>query len=136
MSKSFVCQALALAAVLALFVCGQQALAENPHHFQIRSLSPADAGKVFPPKGPVEKKRLEQLSSGFGVLPPVDGGGNDEWPCFPNQNANGADCSSIATGGVVIGSQHSRPPDLPMWFPSQDSTISDVSRQLGCISTR
>ncbi|HEY4841798.1 MAG TPA: hypothetical protein VIH78_07515 [Terriglobales bacterium] len=103
MSKSFVCQALALTAVLALFICGQPAPAQNPHHFQIRSLSPADAGQVFPPKGPVEKKRLEQLSSGFGVLPPVDGGGNDEWPCFPNQNANGADCSSIATGGVVIG---------------------------------
>jgi hypothetical protein len=50
-----------------------------------------------------EAKKLEQLSSGFGILPPVDGGGNDEWPCFPNQNANGADCSAIATGGVVIG---------------------------------
>jgi len=97
MRKSRWFQVLALTAILACIVCGQQALAESPHHLQIRAVN------VNPDKGAKEKAALEQLSSGFGVLPPVDGSGNDEWPCFPNQNANGADCSSIATGGVVIG---------------------------------
>jgi len=103
MSQSRFFQVFAFTAILALFVCGQQAMAQNPHHLQMRALSPVDAGKIYPPKGPTEKARLEQLSSGFGVLPPLDSGGADEWPCFPNQNANGADCSSIAAGGVVIG---------------------------------
>jgi hypothetical protein len=100
MKKSRCFQVLTLTALLACMVCGQQALAESPHHFQIRA---ANANAVNPAKGAKEKAVLEQLSSGFGVLPPVDGNGNDEWPCFPNQNSNGADCSQIAAGGVVIG---------------------------------
>jgi hypothetical protein len=44
------------------------------------------------------------LGSGFGALPPVDGGGNDEWPCFSgSSDPNAADCSQISAGGVVIG---------------------------------
>ncbi len=44
------------------------------------------------------------LGSGFGALPPVDGGGNDEWPCFAgSSDPNAADCSQISAGGVVIG---------------------------------
>ncbi len=93
-------QVLALAAILACVICGQQAQAESPHHLQIRTVN---VNGVHAEKGAKLKAVLEQLSSGFGVLPPVDSGGNDEWPCFPGQNANGADCSSIATGGVVIG---------------------------------
>ena len=45
---------------------------------------------------------LVQLSQGFGALPPKDGGGSDEWPCF----AGNPDCASIASGGVVIGEPH------------------------------
>jgi hypothetical protein len=89
-------QVLALFVAVACFVGGQQAIAQGPHHLQARIV----AG---PHSNVSEAKKLEQLSAGFGFLPPVDGSGNDEWPCFPNQNANGADCSSIATGGVVIG---------------------------------
>jgi hypothetical protein len=104
MSKSRFSQAFAFTAMLALFVCGQQAAAQNPHHFQVRAVSAVDAGKVYPPKGPSEKLRLEQLSSGFGVLPPVDSNGYDEWICFAgSSNPNAPDCSSIAAGGVVIG---------------------------------
>jgi len=97
--------------LLLLFVClvtvgflisGQPAMAQSPHHIQVRVVS-GDGHVALRANAKKEKKALEQLSSGFGVLPPVDGGGNDEWPCFPNQNANGADCSQIATGGVVIG---------------------------------
>lgn len=97
MRKSRFFQALACCAMVAFLVCGPQAFAQRIHHLQIRVVNPNHA------QAKAEKKALEQLSVGFGVLPPVDGGGNDEWPCFPNQNANGADCSQISTGGVVIG---------------------------------
>jgi hypothetical protein len=99
MRKSRLFHALAICAMVAFFICSQQAFAQNVHHLQVRVVNPGGAHA----QAKTEKKALEQLSSGFGVLPPVDGGGNDEWPCFPNQNANGADCSQIATGGVVIG---------------------------------
>ncbi len=99
MRKFRLFQALACCALVAFLVCGQQALAQSFHHLQIRAVNPSGAHA----QAKSERKALEQLSSGFGVLPPVDGGDNDEWPCFPNQNANGADCSQISTGGVVIG---------------------------------
>jgi hypothetical protein len=124
MKKSRCFQVLVLAAILACIVCVQQALAESPHHLQIRAVN---ADGAHPLKGAKEKKVLEQLSSGFGVLPPVDGGGNDEWPCFPNQNANGADCSSIATGGVVIGT-----PAFTQSFSACDAD-SDSSTNCGQI---
>ncbi|MGA2423350.1 MAG: hypothetical protein ABSG07_05050 [Terriglobales bacterium] len=100
MTKSSLFRVLAFMAIVAFFVCGQQALAEirvqvltNPgHETGVKTQSLAKYDELF------------QLSAGFGTLPPIDGGGNDEWPCFPNMNANGADCSQIATGGVVIGS--------------------------------
>ena len=50
-------------------------------------------------KNLVKFDQLFQLSQGFGVLPPLDGSGADEWPCF----GGSADCSTIAPGGVVIG---------------------------------
>ncbi len=100
MTKSRFFQLLAMLAIVVICVSGQQALAQNPHHLQIRVVPGVHADRAL---GKTEKKALEPLSYGFGVLPPVDGGGNDEWPCFPNQNANGADCSQISTGGVVIG---------------------------------
>jgi hypothetical protein len=100
MTKSRMFQIFVSLAIVVFFVCGQQAVAQ--HHLQFKVVTGPEAN-VHQPKAPKEKAVLEQLSSGFGFLPPVDGGGNDEWPCFPNQNANGADCSQISTGGVVIG---------------------------------
>lgn len=41
------------------------------------------------------------MNAEFVYLPPIDGQGNDEWPCFGGQNQ--ADCSNIALGGVVLG---------------------------------
>lgn len=102
MAKSLWFPVVALMAIVAFSVFGQPALAQSPHHLQFKVVSPAQPDRV--PKGAKEKAVLEQLMSGFGVLPPVDGGGNDEWPCFPgSSNPNAADCSSIATGGVVLG---------------------------------
>jgi hypothetical protein len=97
MAKSRWFAVVASLAIVAFFFCGQQALAQSPHHLQVRVFRGAAADG--PQKGPNEKKVLQQLASGFGALPPLDESGNDEWPCF----AGDADCSTIATGGVVIG---------------------------------
>lgn len=88
-------------AIFVVFVLGQQAMAQ--HHIQFKVVPKAQAHGAQSPRVAKERKVLEQLIAGFGVLPPIDGGGNDEWPCFPNANANGADCSQISPGGVVIG---------------------------------
>ncbi len=98
-SRSF--QVVPALAILVFFVCAQQAMAQ--HHIQFKVVPGVQAKGVQLPRVAKEKKVLQQLSAGFGVLPPVDGSGNDEWPCFPNANANGADCSQISPGGVVIG---------------------------------
>ncbi|HUO29921.1 MAG TPA: hypothetical protein VMU80_11940 [Bryobacteraceae bacterium] len=37
----------------------------------------------------------------FGTTPPLDGQGNEEWPCFTG--GSDADCSSIPAGAVVVG---------------------------------
>jgi len=87
-------------AMVAFLVCGQQALAQVNHHLQMQVVSGPHADRA---EARSEKKVLEQLASGFGVLPPLDGGGNDEWPCSSTFN-NAADCSQIAPGGVVLGS--------------------------------
>jgi len=81
---------------------GQQALAQEAradvhmritppsHSLELRTPNSAD-GVMVP------------LISGFTALPPTDGGGLDEWPCQPGSGDNSADCSSIAAGGLVIG---------------------------------
>jgi hypothetical protein len=96
MTKSRLFLVLALT-IVAFSVCGQQALAQ--HHLQARTMPGVQPAGI----NPDATLLLFQLIQGMGVLPPVDGGGNDAWPCFPNANANGADCSQIAAGGVVIG---------------------------------
>lgn len=99
MFKSRLFPIVAAFAMVAFLVCGQPAIAQSRHHFTARVVS----GSSVHRNGVQKFDELFQLASGFGVLPPVDDGGNDAWPCFPNQNANGADCSQIAAGGVVIG---------------------------------
>jgi hypothetical protein len=80
-----------------VFVCGQQGFAQQSrHHLQARIMPATHQGAT---KNLVKFDELFQLSQGFGVLPPLDGSGADEWPCF----GGSADCSTIAPGGVVIG---------------------------------
>jgi hypothetical protein len=100
MKKSRMFQVFACLAIVVFFVCGQQAQAQQRLQFRV---APGPHADKAPRKGVKEKAVLEQLSSGFGTLPPLDENGNDVWPCFPNMNSNGMDCSSIPTGGVVIG---------------------------------
>ena len=106
MAKLRLCQLVSSLAMVTFLVCGQPALAQatsakNRLHIQAHVVSTVDQsveGAI------VEKEILYQLTSGFGVLPPKDANGDDEWPCVPNSaNANYPDCSNIAPGGIVIG---------------------------------
>jgi len=100
MTKSRVFKIFAFVAMVVCCVCGQAALAQNVHHLQARTISNAQQSDFDITKF----DQLFQLVSGFGALPPVDGGGFDEWPCFPNPaNPNYPDCQTIAAGGAVIG---------------------------------
>jgi hypothetical protein len=99
MMKSRLFQVVFALAVVVFLVCGQQAQAQ--HHIQVHVVPGAHQGLI---KSGAGYDELFMLSLGMGALPPVDGGGNDAWPCFPNPaNANYPDCSTIAPGGVVIG---------------------------------
>ena len=104
MTKFRLVQVIVFLTMVVLFVCGQEAVAQ--HHLQVRVVRGAQSDGRATPRVAKERKVLEQLSAGFGVLPPVDDGGNDAWPCFPGGgNPNDADCASIAAGGVVLGQE-------------------------------
>ena len=94
MTKSSLFQVSVLLVIVAFCFSGQQALAQ--HHLQAHVVPGSQLRGVNPPA----VSHLFQLSLGMGVLPPLDGGGADFWPCFGGQ----ADCATIPAGGVVIGS--------------------------------
>ena len=83
-----------LTTVIVLAGFAHPLLAQSPIRLTVHAVSVAQNHS-----DPLLATKLFQLSQGFGALPPVDGQGFDEWPCF----AGSADCSSIASGGVVIG---------------------------------
>lgn len=84
-----------LAVMIAVCAFGQPALAQEVRsgNFTVRAV-PGQIGL-----GPLAPSLLFQLADGFGVAAPPDGSGNPQWPCF----GGGTDCSTIAPGGVVIG---------------------------------
>jgi hypothetical protein len=89
----------ALAVIVAFGISGQaQAqgiVGQNPH------LKLTVAGHIPPAEGvtPDVNPPLVGGSLSLGVLPPTDGSGNPEWPCFGGDT----DCSGIAAGGWVQG---------------------------------
>jgi hypothetical protein len=100
MTKSRLFQVVAFIAIVAFLVCGQQALAqESRHHLQARAMPGMHKSGVV--KALTHFDQLFQLESGMGVLPPLDGSGNDYWPC--RTGGSDADCSSIPSGGIVVG---------------------------------
>jgi hypothetical protein len=101
--KSRLFPVLASLSIVAFFVCGQLALAQqNKSPFRVQIIPPNHALGVQPQANGDGQLWLQV--AGFAALPPMDGTGDDEWPCQPNVGANGADCASIATSGLVIGS--------------------------------
>jgi|HubBroStandDraft_6_1064221.scaffolds.fasta_scaffold00203_3 hypothetical protein len=116
MTKSRLFQLLATLALAAFFACGRPALAqEKPYHAHVR---------IVPKSGVhanvVEAKTLKPLFANFGALPPTDGTGADEWPCFSGE----PDCTGIAPGGVVIG--------LPFYTQSLAACDDDSSAYAPC----
>jgi len=97
MTKNRMSQFAALVASVGFCVCGQQALALDPH-FRIVTIGQA------PVQSDAEQAAasgIHQLITAFGVLPPLDSHDKPEWPCFGG--GGNADCSSIALYGLVIG---------------------------------
>jgi hypothetical protein len=126
MTKPPLFQIISFPAIVAFLLCGQHMLAQETHaksrlHIQAHVAGTVDQG--IKSDAVVESKILRQLSSGFGILPPKDANGDDEWPCVPNSaNANYPDCSSIAAGGVVIGV-----PGFTQSLTSCDDNTSTIS---------
>jgi len=104
MTKIRVIMFAALAVIVAFGVTGQ-ALAQdsvaNPH------IHVATLGTVRVPHAniPDATTALNQGITAMGVAAPLDASSLDEWPCFGDEpsQANAADCSSIAAGGIVLG---------------------------------
>lgn len=98
----------ALAVIVAFGVRGQaqaQAVAGQNQHAKLTMASPIQPTEDMTPDleaqlfGVVNHPPLVGGSLAMGVIPPLDGSGDDEWPCF----GGGADCSAIASGGYVSG---------------------------------
>ena len=101
-------QVLASLAVVAFFVCGQQALAEG-HQYHIQVVQRANPEQA--PTNPPPKSNLYALQQAFTATPgAVNTDGSDLWPCFGNGAGTG-DCPFIGdpqvnfpVGGVAVGS--------------------------------
>jgi hypothetical protein len=86
----------ALAVIVAFGVCGQQALALDPH-FKTIVVGRAPVSDAVPDAA----AQVHQLYTMMGVAPPLDASSLDTWPCFTG--GSDPDCSSIAPGGLVLG---------------------------------
>jgi hypothetical protein len=87
----------ALSAIAVFGICGQQALALEPH-FRIATIGRQPVAEAVPEAA---TSQVHQGITGMGVAPPLDAGGGDTWPCFTG--GTDVDCSSIAAGGLVVG---------------------------------
>jgi hypothetical protein len=89
----------ALAVIVAFGVCGQPVLAATPH-FQVKVVGPS-SGQVGEEVSPDVSSKVYELASGVSdSIPPLDGSGFPDWPCFTG--GSDPDCSSIPAGGVVV----------------------------------
>ena len=88
----------AIAVIVAFGVGGHPALAAAPQfHRSVIGHVPA---QVSPD---TTAPTIFQLVTTLGTLAPIDGSGNDEWPCLTGDAVKWPDCSSIPAGGLVIG---------------------------------
>jgi hypothetical protein len=104
MAKCRLFQLLASLTIVVFLLCGQQVVAQDgPNHLQHRLVQRIQTDR--PDSNPPPAANLFPLSAGMSIVPtPLDGGGNDFWPCFPNNGApNEADCSTVPAGGATLG---------------------------------
>jgi hypothetical protein len=103
MTKSRLFQVLAALAIVACFVCGQQALAQEKPHFQVKVLPrQQQVTPDVPDANPAPPANLYGLDQAFTAFA-LDSNSADAWPCFGNTASPSADCSTILNGGVVVG---------------------------------
>jgi hypothetical protein len=115
MTKSRFFQILACLAIVAFFVCGQQALAqETHHHWQIKVLPRQNAeGTRHNPEATSPTKDLYGIQAAFTNGYPTIGAnsdGSDIWPCFGDSSSANPDCPTIGsptitfpTGAAALG---------------------------------
>jgi hypothetical protein len=103
-------QVLAALTMVVFLVCGQQVLAQEKTHYQIKIVpkqSPVDRPAVNPPP----TANLYGLSQTFAATPgATNTDGTDLWPCFGNSTTPNTDCPTIGnpsvtfpSGGVALG---------------------------------
>jgi hypothetical protein len=112
MTKSRLFQVAASLAIVAFFVCGQLAVAQENHpRFHIKVLPRTNADRVNPELTPANNLYALQAAFTQGYpTPGANGDASDIWPCFGNASGN-PDCPTIGSpsitfpaGGVALGS--------------------------------
>jgi len=101
MTKTRMFMFAAFAAMVALGVCGQVALAESVSNPHLHVAVIHSRGFVSPDAVPDAASQVHELYTTMNELPPLDGSGQPEWPC--GGGGGDADCAGIAGGGLVIG---------------------------------
>lgn len=106
MTKSRLFQGLASLAIVVFFVCGQQALAEENHHWQIKLVPRVNAnGNAAHPEA-TPANNLYGLQAAFTEGYPTIGAnadGSDIWPCFGSSSGN-PDCPTIGDPTITFPS--------------------------------
>jgi len=111
-SRSFL--VLTSLAVIAIWVCGQLALAEDGprQHYQIRVVPRAGQGAIYSVNPLALVSNLYGLTAAFTAtaFPTTNSDGSDLWPCFGGGTTVNPDCPSIGdptidfpVGGVALG---------------------------------
>ena len=101
-------QLLALSAIVALFICGQQALAQSePHHYQavvIQRENPEAGPAINPPPA----KNLYPVSQVFVGSPftshdmTTNSDGTEIWPCFGAKSPGNPDCPNVGKPAQLL----------------------------------
>jgi hypothetical protein len=106
MTNSPVFRTFACLVIVAFFVCGQQALAQEKPHFQIKVLPRATAD-VTPTPALTPAANLYALQAAFTQGYPTPGAnadGTDIWPCFGNSSTPNTDCPTIGNPSITFPS--------------------------------
>ena len=140
MSKFHLLSPVAVLAVVALFSCGQQAQAEDTHHWHIKTIPHKQSQNtgVTPSVGAAPPAGLYNIGAAF-VETPLGQAGNtpDEelWPCFGGGGTAQPDCAFIGSTGTrdaasLPGSAVLGTPAYA-WYLSVDSTDAPL-QPFGC----
>jgi hypothetical protein len=128
-------------AIVALFVCGQQLLAQEvPHHYHTQLVHRVNSDHAIPQTNPAPPAGLYGTSQVFAATPLPSGvntDGTDLWPCFGNSSSANPDCPTIGdpsvtfpSGGVAVGG-----PQYTWSFAACDASASTDTTPCGQTET-